>query len=40
VFTILLTIPLSRYMAWIMGGKYRVPRFLGWFEKRLDSGPQ
>jgi K+-transporting ATPase ATPase A chain len=40
VFTILLAIPLSRYMAWIMDGKYRAPRFLGWFEKRLDSGPQ
>ena len=32
--------PLSRYMAWIMDGKYRPLPFFGWFEKRLDSGPQ
>ena len=32
--------PLSRYLAWIMDGKYRHPPVLGWFEKRLDSGPQ
>ena len=32
--------PLGRYMAWIMDGKYRPWRFLGWFERRLDSGPQ
>src|SRR5262249_35575377 len=35
-----LSIPLSRYMAWIMDGKYHAPRFLRWFEERLDSGPQ
>src|SRR5262245_15008865 len=35
-----LSIPLSRYMAWIMDGKYHAPRLLRWFEKRLDSGPQ
>lgn len=44
-FTLLLTasvvaFPLSRYMAWIMDGKYRPPAVFGWFEKRLDSGPQ
>ena len=32
--------PLSRYMAWIMDGKYRPLPVLGWFEKHLDSGPQ
>ena len=32
--------PLSRYMAWIMDGKYRPLPVFGWFEKRLDSGPQ
>jgi K+-transporting ATPase ATPase A chain len=32
--------PLSRYMAWIMDGKYRSLPVLGWFEKRLDSGQQ
>src|SRR5215510_5561686 len=37
---ILLSIPVSRYAAWIMEGEYRAPRFLRWFEQRLDSGPQ
>ena len=32
--------PLSRYMAWIMDGKYRPLPVMGWFERRLDSGPQ
>jgi K+-transporting ATPase ATPase A chain len=40
VFTIIIAVPLSRYMAKIMDGKYRAPRLLQWFEKRLDSGPQ
>jgi potassium-transporting ATPase potassium-binding subunit len=38
--TILLSIPLSRYFAWIMDGRYKTPRWLGWFEARLDSGEQ
>src|SRR5271169_2377703 len=32
--------PLSRYLAWIMDGKYRPLSVFGWFEKRLDSGAQ
>jgi K+-transporting ATPase ATPase A chain len=36
----IIAFPLSRYMAWIMDGKYRPFRAFGWFEKRLDSGPQ
>ncbi len=36
----LVAFPLSRYIAWIMDGKYRPLPVLGWFEKRLDSGPQ
>src|ERR1700738_1050449 len=40
VFTFVIAIPLSRYMAKIMDDKYRPPRLLQWFEKRLDSGPQ
>ncbi len=40
VTTTLIAIPLSRYLAWIMDGKYRAPKFLRWFEARLDSGPQ
>lgn len=34
----IVAIPLSRYMAWIMDGKYRPLPILGWFEKHLDSG--
>jgi potassium-transporting ATPase potassium-binding subunit len=40
VATTILAVPLSRYMAWIMNGKYRAPAFLRWFETRLDSGGQ
>jgi len=40
VFTTLLAIPLSRYLAWIMDGKYHAPGFFRWFEQKLDSGPQ
>jgi K+-transporting ATPase ATPase A chain len=39
-FTIALAIPMSRYLAWIMDGKYTPPRILAWFETRLNSGPQ
>jgi len=35
-----LSIPLSKYAAWIMEGQYRAPRLFRWFEERLDSGPQ
>jgi K+-transporting ATPase ATPase A chain len=37
--TTVLAVPLSKYLAWIMDGKYRPPRFLQWFEERLNSGP-
>jgi K+-transporting ATPase ATPase A chain len=40
VFTIILAIPLSRYMTWIMNGEYHAPGIFRWFEKRLDTGPQ
>ncbi len=40
VSTTILAFPLSRYLAWIMDGKYRAPRVLRWFEERLDSGAQ
>jgi K+-transporting ATPase ATPase A chain len=40
VVTTILAFPLSRYLAWIMNGQYKAPRFLHWFEARLDSGPQ
>ena len=40
VATTILAVPLSRYLAWIMNGKYHAPRVLRWFESRVDSGPQ
>lgn len=40
VTTVILAIPLSRYLAWIMNGKYRPIKPMRWFEERLDSGPQ
>lgn len=38
--TVLLSIPMSRYLAWIMDGRYRAPRWLHWIEQRVDTGPQ
>ena len=40
VVTTLLAIPLSKYLAWIMDGKYRPLPIFRWIEARLDSGPQ
>ena len=40
IFTIIIAVPLSRYMAKIMDGNYQAPGVLRWFEKRLNSGPQ
>ena len=40
VFTIVIAIPVSRYMAKIMDGKYKAPRIFGWFENHLNSGAQ
>jgi potassium-transporting ATPase potassium-binding subunit len=37
---IIVSIPLSRYFAWIMDGRYRAPAWLGRIEKSLDTGPQ
>jgi K+-transporting ATPase ATPase A chain len=38
--TTALAIPFSRYLAWIMDGRYHAPRFLRWIEARVDTGPQ
>jgi K+-transporting ATPase ATPase A chain len=38
--TVLLSIPCGFYLAWIMNGHYRAPRWLHWLEQRLDTGPQ
>ncbi len=40
VTTVLLSIPVGRYLAWIMDGHYRPPRWLRWLEERVDTGPQ
>jgi K+-transporting ATPase ATPase A chain len=40
VTTVLLSIPLGRYLAWVLDGRYRAPRWLRWVEGRLDTGPQ
>src|SRR5262249_14492629 len=38
--TVILSVPVGRYLAWIMDGRYRAPRWLRWIEERLDTGPQ
>ena len=40
VFSVLVAIPLGRYLAWIMDGKYHAPGVLRWCEERINSGPQ
>ncbi|MGH7172028.1 MAG: potassium-transporting ATPase subunit KdpA [Gemmataceae bacterium] len=37
---IALAIPLGLYLAWILDGRYRPPRWLRWVEQRVDTGPQ
>jgi K+-transporting ATPase ATPase A chain len=38
--TVLLSVPIGLYLAWVMNGRYRLPRWLYWFEERLNTGPQ
>jgi K+-transporting ATPase ATPase A chain len=38
--SIALSIPVGFYLAWIMDGRYRRPRWLCWLEQRFDTGPQ
>ena len=40
VFSVLISIPLGIYLAWIMDGRYQAPRLLNSCEKWLNSGPQ
>jgi K+-transporting ATPase ATPase A chain len=40
VTTVLLSIPVGLYLAWIMDGRYRAPRWLLWLENRLHTGSQ
>jgi K+-transporting ATPase ATPase A chain len=38
--TIVLSIPVGMYLAWIMDGRYRAPGLLRWLEQRLNTGRQ
>jgi K+-transporting ATPase ATPase A chain len=38
--TIVLSIPIGLYLAWIVDGRYQPPRWLRWLEKRVDTGAQ
>src|SRR5262245_2726161 len=38
--TIVLSIPVGFYLAWIIDGRYHAPGPLRWLEQRLDTGPQ
>ena len=40
VTTTVLAFPLSRFLAWIMDGKYKPLPVFRWVEDRLHSGPQ
>src|SRR3954447_6550932 len=36
---VLLSWPLGLYLAWVLDGRYRAPRWLAWVERAIDSGP-
>ncbi len=38
--SVVLSIPVGFYLAWIMDGRYPAPRWLRWLEQRLDTGRQ
>jgi K+-transporting ATPase ATPase A chain len=38
--SVLLSVPVGRFLAWVMDGRYRAPRWLAWLEARVDTGPQ
>ena len=38
--SVLLSIPVGFYLARVMDGRLAVPRWLAWFERRVDTGPQ
>jgi potassium-transporting ATPase potassium-binding subunit len=39
IFTLIVAIPLSKYITWVLEGQYRPWPLFGWIEKRLDTGP-
>src|SRR6516162_1551173 len=40
VTSVVLSIPVGYYLAWIVDGRYRAPRWLAWIESRVSTGPQ
>src|SRR6267143_40792 len=38
--TVVLSIPIGFYLAWIADGRYHAPGWLHWFEQRLDTAAQ
>src|SRR5262245_23543935 len=38
--TFVLSVPLGLFMAWVFEGRYRLPRWLEWIERRVHTGPQ
>ena len=40
VIATVLAIPLGYYQAWIFSAEFQPPRWLAWFERRVDTGPQ
>src|SRR5262245_27722765 len=38
--TVALSVPVGRYLAWVIDGHLRVPGWLRWFESRVDTGHQ
>jgi K+-transporting ATPase ATPase A chain len=39
VTTLVLSVPVGYYLAWINDGRYRAPGWLRWLEDRFDTGP-
>jgi K+-transporting ATPase ATPase A chain len=38
--SVLLSVPVGLYLAWVFDGRYRPPGWLAWAERRLDTDPQ
>ena len=38
--TVVLSVPIGFYLAWIIDGRYRAPAWLRWVEGRFDTGEQ
>src|SRR5260370_1195678 len=38
--TVVFSIPVGLYLAWVVDGRYRAPRWLRWLERSVDTGAQ